>query len=246
MLSGAISEISRPTRRSAAGVWRSGISSGMLWEMTELQIDSIEAPLLESGEAATLALALVARAQTMGFLPEREEHRVELNRDFLNELAELLRRQGVAAIATGRLQRATGVEPLDDADLTAALRATLEAVDASPRPDAEWTPTRKFVGDELLARLLRVSISSLRRYSSGERTTPDEVAWRLHVVARLLAALVGSYNDYGIRRWFERRRSALDNATPAELLQQADSEDDERLQRVIGLADELTGAAAVA
>jgi hypothetical protein len=55
-----------------------------------------------------------------------------------------------------------------------------------------------------------------------------------------------SYNDYGIRRWFERRRSALDGATPAELLEQADSEDDERLQRVIGLADELTGAAAAA
>jgi hypothetical protein len=214
--------------------------------MTELQIESIEAPLLESGEAATLALALVARAQTMGFLPVREGHGVELNRDFLNELAELLRQQGVAAIATGSLQRATRVEPLDDVDIIAALRATLEAVDASPRPKAEWTPTRNVVGDELLARLLRVSVSSLRRYSSGDRRTPDEVAWRLHLIARLLAALVGSYNDYGIRRWFERRRSALDNATPAELLEQADSEDDERLQRVIGLADELTGAAAAA
>ena len=63
---------------------------------------------------------------------------------------------------------------------------------------------------------------------------------------RLLAALVGSYNDYGIRRWFERRRSTLDGATPAELVEQADSEDDERLRRVIALADELTGAAAAA
>lgn len=218
----------------------------MIREMSELQIASIEPPLLESGEAAALALALVARAQTMGFLPEREGHRVELNRDFLNELAELLRRQGVAAVATGSLQRAIRVEPLDDADITAALRATLEAVDASPRPNAEWTPTRVVVGDELLARLLRISVSSLRRYSSGERRTPDEVAWRLHLVARLLAALAGSYNDYGIRRWFERGRSALDGATPAELLEQADREDDERLQRVIGLADELTGAAAAA
>jgi uncharacterized protein (DUF2384 family) len=225
---------------------RSGTSSDMIWKMTEFQIESIEAPLLESGEAATLALALVARAQTMGFLPAREGHRVELSRDFLNELAELLRQQGVAAVATGSLQRATRAEPLDDVEITAALRATLEAVDASPRPHAEWTPTRNVVGDELLARLLRISVTSVRRYASGDRRTPDEVAWRLHLVARVLAALVGSYNDYGVRRWFERRRSALDDATPAELLEQAESEDDVRVQRVIGLADELSGAAAAA
>jgi len=214
--------------------------------MTELQIESIEEPLLESAAAATLALALVARAQTMGFLPEREGRRVELDRDFLNDLAELLRQQGVAAVATGSLQRATRLEPLDDTDLVAALRATLEAVDASPRPEGEWAPARDVVGDDLLARLLRVSGSSLRRYAGGDRRTPDEVAWRLHVVARLLASLVGSYNEYGIRRWFERSRSALDGATPAEVLEHAESEDDERLQQVLGLADELTGAAAAA
>jgi hypothetical protein len=212
--------------------------------MPELQIESIEEPLLGSGAAATLALALVARAQTMGFLPAREGHRVDLNREFLNDLAELLRQQGVAAIATGSLQRATRVEPVDDTHLVAALRATLEAVDASPRPEGEWGPAREVVGDDLLARLLKVSDSSLRRYASGGRRTPDEVAWRLHVVARLLASLVGSYNEYGIRRWFERSRSALDGATPADVLEQAQSEDDVRLQQVLGLADELTGAAA--
>jgi hypothetical protein len=214
--------------------------------MTELQIESIEEPLLESGAAATLALALVARAQTMGFLPEREGHRVELNREFLNDLAEVLRQQGVAAIATGSLQRATRLEPVDDTDLIAALRATLEAVDGSPRPAGEWGPARDVVGDDLLGRLLNVSESSLRRYAGGDRRTPDEVAWRLHVVARLLASLVGSYNEYGIRRWFERSRSALDGATPAHVLEQAESEDDARLQQVLGLADELTGAAAAA
>ena len=41
-------------------------------------------------------------------------------------------------------------------------------------------------------------------------------------------------------------RRALDDATPTQLLAQADSEDDERLQRVVRLADELTGAAAAA
>jgi hypothetical protein len=126
------------------------------------------------------------------------------------------------------------------------LRATLEAVDASPRPTAEWAPTRDVVDDELLARLLGISISSLRRYAGGERKTPDDVAWRLHLVARLLGALIGSYNDYGVRRWFERRRTALDGATPAEVLEQAESEDDERLRQVLRLADDLTGGTAAA
>src|SRR5918992_1579520 len=147
--------------------------------MTDLRIESIEPRLFEPGEVATLALALLARAQMMGFLP--------------------------------------------------------------PRDDAEWAPVREVVGDELLGRLLRVSVSSLRRYAGGERTTPDAVAWRLHAVARVVAALIGSYNGYGVRRWFERRRVTLDGAAPAEVFVQVESEDDERLQRVLGLADELTG-----
>jgi hypothetical protein len=212
--------------------------------MVDLQIESIEAPLLRSAEVASLALSLVARAQTMGFLPLREG-RVELDRHFLEELAELLRRRGVASRATASLARAMQ-EPLNDVELIDALRATLDAVDASPHPEGEWAPARELLGDELLARLLRISASSLRRYAAGDRRTPDEVAWRLHLVARLLAALVGSYNDYGIRRWFDRRRSALDGATPAELLERAETEDDERLERLLALAEQLTGAGAAA
>jgi hypothetical protein len=209
--------------------------------MIELQIESIETPLFESPQATSLALSLVARAQTMGFLPEREG-RVELDRDFLVELAELLRRRGVASMATASLTHAMQSEPLNDVDLINALRATLDAVDASPHPEGEWAPARELLGDEFIARLLRISASSLHRYAAGGRRTPDEVAWRLHLLARLLAALVGSYNDYGIRRWFERHRSALDGATPAELLERADAEDDERLERVLALAEQLTGA----
>jgi hypothetical protein len=213
--------------------------------MVELQIKSIGAPLLESAQAASLALSLVARAQTMGFLPTREGP-VELDRDFLEELAELLRRRGVAAVATASLARAMQAKPLNDVELIHALRATLDAVDASPHPAGEWAPARELLGDELLSRLLRISASSLRRYAAADRRTPDEVAWRLHLLARLLAALVGSYNDYGIRRWFERGRSALDGATPAEVFERAEAEDDERLQRVLALAEQLTGAGAAA
>src|SRR2546428_3416047 len=64
----------------------SGLRSAMIWRMVELQIEAVAAPLLGSAEAASLALSLVARAQTMGFLPLREG-RVELDRRFLEELA---------------------------------------------------------------------------------------------------------------------------------------------------------------
>jgi len=214
--------------------------------MVELQIESIETPLLEAAPAASLALCLVARAQTMGFLPARKNRRIELDRDFLQELAERIRGQGVASNATTSLVHAMQTERVDDAQLVQALRATLEAIDASPHPEGEWDPARELLGDELLARVLQISTSSLRRYAAGERNTPDDVAWRLHFVARLLAALIGSYNDYGIRRWFERRRSGLDGATPAELLEDAETEDDVRLERVLTLAEELTGSGAAA
>jgi hypothetical protein len=214
--------------------------------MIELQIESIESPLLDAPPAASLALGLVARAQTMGFLPVRKTRRIELGRDFLEELAEQIRRSGIASAATTSLVQATRAEPLDGERIVDALRATLEAVDASPHPEGEWEPARELVGDELLARLLGISPSSLRRYAVGERQTPDDVAWRLHVIARLLAALSGSYNDYGIRRWFDRPRTALDGATPAELFEDAETEDDERLGRVLALAEELMGAGAAA
>src|SRR3989442_14979784 len=109
----------------------------MIWRMVELQIQSIEAPLFESPQAVSLALSLVARAQTMGFLPLREG-RVELDRESLGELAELLPRRGVASRATASLARAMQAEPLNDVELIDALRATLDAVAASPHPKGEW------------------------------------------------------------------------------------------------------------
>jgi hypothetical protein len=208
--------------------------------MLELQIESVESPPFASDTTATLALVLLARAQTMGFLPDTGGP-TRLDRALLGEIAGSMQRQGIATAATASLGRALSRKSVDDVAVVAALRATLEAVNASPHPAGEWGPARELLGDELLARLVRVSPSSLRRYAGGERRTPDEVAWRLHAVARMLAALAGGYNDYGIRRWFERHRSALEGATPAELVEQSESEDDDRLVRVIALAEELLG-----
>ena len=50
------------------------------------------------------------------------------------------------------------------------------ALDESPEPAHERRALRGVLGSELLARLLRISESSVRRYYSGTRSTPDG-AW---------------------------------------------------------------------
>lgn len=99
-----------------------------------------------------------------------------------------------------------------------SLEGLLAALDASPLPELEWPPLRSLLGDELLGRLVGVSQSSLARYASGARPTPDMVAARLHLLAMVCADLRAGYNDYGIRRWFVRPRPSLEGATVADML----------------------------
>jgi len=61
----------------------------------------------------------------------------------------------------------------------------------------------------MLAEFVRVSQSSIHRYRAGQRVTPDQVAARLHFLALVTSDLAGSYSEIGVRRWFQRSRSAL-------------------------------------
>lgn len=74
------------------------------------------------------------------------------------------------------------------------------------------------LGLERLARLLAISASSLRRYAAGERPTPDDVAVRLHFLAKVVGDLLGAYNEVDMCRWFDRPRSLLGDRSPAEVL----------------------------
>ena len=207
--------------------------------MVYFRIMSIEDPF-RSPEVASLCFRLLSRAQVMGFLPAEGPEEMRLDRELVGRVGARLARAGVAQEPALLLADAVdGDERIAD-----ALLRTIAAVDASPHPEGEWAPARELLGDELLARLVRASPSSLRRYAGGVRPTPDAVAWRLHAVARILAALVGSYNAYGVRRWFQRPRAALDGHAPAELVAAARDEEDAGLTRVLALADSLTGAGA--
>jgi hypothetical protein len=206
-------------------------------DMSEIRIVSVAEPIAKSPEAAHSLITSVFRAELMELLPLSRTSEIVLDEDFVCRFVESLHGAGIArGLALG------GRRP-SWPNVAETLSRSLEE---SPHPRGEWAGVRTRLDDELLARTLSISPSSLRRYASGERTTPDHVAWRLHVLTRLIASLSGSYNEYGIRRWFERSRSQLQGRTPAEVLALAASEDDERLRAVVELADSLVGSALAA
>ncbi len=119
-----------------------------------------------------------------------------------------------------------------------------EALGASPVPVSEWPALERVLGVDLLARLLGISTVSLRRYVSGARRTPDDVAVRLHALALIVGDLAGAYNDAGVRRWFARPRTALGNRAPVDVLASGWLPDDAGPRQVRGLAHALTASPA--
>ena len=209
--------------------------------MSELRIESISDPF-DAPESAATVLQLFARAETMGLIPDAIacQDSITIDRVTVQRLLKRLREAGVASASSVRLTTA----PTEDVGLV--LERALEALDSSPYPAGEWEALREIVGDRLLARMLRISESSIRRYTAGGRRTPDDIAWRLHAIGGVVSALRGSYNEYGVRRWFERSRTALEGQAPADVIAGADSDDELGFQQVVELADELLGAGAAA
>ena len=91
-------------------------------------------------------------------------------------------------------------------------------VEESPVPESEWNRLTEVLGLELLPRLLGISATSVRRYKAAARTTPDDVADRLHYLSLIVGDLSGAYNEIGIRQWFEQKRAQLDGHTPLDHL----------------------------
>ena len=114
-------------------------------------------------------------------------------------------------------------------------------VAASPVPERELPKLDLLFSTGRLAEAVGVAQSSLRRYLAGERHVPDDVANRAHLLARMVGDLAGSYNERGIRRWFERARSQLDDRAPQDILTGAWSPDDPDVARVAALAAQRAG-----
>ncbi len=187
-------------------------------------------------EVGFLAVRIVVLAELLGLISPSRESRVDREQVF--EAMDAFARAGV-----GRRSATLG-RRCEPGPLAAALRESLVAIEDSPLPENEWHALNKILGEDALAKFLGTSISSVHRYRSGERPTPDDIAWRLHTVMLVAADLSGSYNDFGIRRWFQRSRSALGGASPGELLAGDWSPDDDQVKEVRSLANALLGSPA--
>jgi hypothetical protein len=177
------------------------------------------------------ATRLIARAEAMGLLGEREPG-TGYDRRLLATALDAFARAGIG--------RRVGPGARTGADLSPALELLEDDVEHSPLPRHEWGSMLRVLGPDLLGRLVGVSPSSIRRYTAGSRRTPDPVAARLHWLALVVADLAGSYTDVGVRRWFERPRTPLAGRSPAEVLGPAWNPDEPEVEAVRALAEALT------
>jgi hypothetical protein len=204
--------------------------------MELLQIESVESPLDDSAIFSE-AFRVLCRVQMMGIW-DPPAH-VHLDPALYASIVRNLQSVGIARGMQIRSQN--GSSPSAREWLT-AWKSIADAIAESPHPAGEWGPARELLGDELLAEILGISDSSLRRYSVGGRETPDPVAARLHSVGQIASALAGSYNTYGMRRWFDRTRVQLAQRRPKDILVGDWSPDDDEVRQVIDLAESLVGA----
>jgi len=185
--------------------------------------------------APRLLFEAARRAEAMGLIDPGAVTRGDVAS--VRHLAGRIRRAGIAAAAADELANVTVPTGAEVAELLDMMIAALEA---SPVPKFEWGGLARVFDADNLAALLNISASSLKRYAGGERDTPDAVAARLHFLALVVGDLAGSYNDIGIRRWFQRKRSKLDGRAPAAILTGDWDPDHEGPMRVRALARELT------
>lgn len=188
-------------------------------------------------EVAYLAVRLVVLAETMQ-LVSRSSSEAGVDNEQIQSALDAFARAGVGRQAPSFQRHG------NQRAMASMLHGVLSVIEESPLPQHEWGPMAELLGDDLLATLVRTSASSIRRYTAGERSTPDHIADRLHALTLMCAALLGSYNDFGIRRWFRRRRSALGGASPLEVFSRDWSPSDEKVHEVGALAESLIGSPA--
>src|SRR5438309_4065895 len=213
-----------------------GSGADILGSPMAIRIRSIAEPFETADpEVARDALEAIVLADAMGLLSGQDV----LERLDLASVRRVARAASDAGIATVPAV-ALGSGRLTPEALRSALLGLREALEESPAPAREWPALIGVFGVEELARLVSVSPASLRRYASGARPTPDAVAARIHFLARVVAELKGAYNEVGVRRWFDRKRTALRGKSPGQILTGEWNPESRTARSVLDLARSLT------
>jgi hypothetical protein len=178
-----------------------------------IRIESAKFPFTSPG-VVFQAITAFGRADSMGLLPPNE-HFDTLDFASLRKLVGHIQRAGIGRTIRFELER-NGAHT--DAQVEQTLERLNMLLEESPAPEFEWNRTGEILGLELVARLLGISSSSVRRYKAAARTTPDDVAQRLHFLSLIVGDLSGAYNEIGIRQWFDRKRAQLNGRAPSDLL----------------------------
>ncbi|PYI69084.1 hypothetical protein CVV68_04675 [Arthrobacter livingstonensis] len=190
---------------------------------------------------AVQAVQLISLARLLNLLPTT--YHPGLDFPTIKATLDAFANHGIGRqVAANGDQLQTGDLPEDE--VSTLLSDVMKAIEQSPLPMQEWEPIHGLLGDDLLEKLVATSTSSVHRYRTGERTTPDNVAARLHFVTLIVADLLGSYNDFGIRRWFGRKRTALSGRSPQEILAGDWDPDDDGPGEVKSLAATLLAPSA--
>ncbi len=210
-----------------------------------VQVQSVEEPF-KKPEIVGPTFGVLKRADAMGLwtktIPKLDFHA-------FREVLQSLRKAGIAREAEPAIQFfAINSLPKDfnSREFLRYIKVLTDALEDSPAPAYEWQRVISFFQSqqEELADLLGISVSSLRRYNSKERETPDDVAARLHFLALLTGDLAGAYNDQGVRNWFWRKRTLLDRKAPKDLLRGDWRPGDSGPERVRDLARSLAAGSA--
>ena len=206
--------------------------------MAEIRITSIE-DRFRTAALQDSALSLLRRASSVGLLPEDSNPIQRLDLALIRGIARQASKAGVGqAAAVGLLEG-----EVSSSRLLSLIDRLDDAIVESPLPSREIGELARIYGLDGAASLLGVAEVSLRRYLTGLRPTPDEVAARAHFVALVSSDLAGSYNQIGLRRWWDRPRAALDGLSPRKALGTDWNPSSEPARAVATLAESLVGSA---
>ena len=200
-------------------------------DVSVLRITSIKTPF-EHPDLYPRATRFLRRADAMGLLDQPIE---ELSAAMLCRVARSLSSRGLARDLAALLSGSTPSQ----SDLVRYLDSATAALEESPVPAAELSKLTTVLGPDRVCEFLEISPASLQRYQRGEREAPDDVGDRAHFLTSVIAALEGTYNDFGIRRWFERPRTAFDGRSARQLLGRRWTTDSDAARRILDAAESL-------